>query len=176
MGLNYKSLDQTTRNKMVDEFNFDVNSGTIYFSKRFTLEGEKFYQNEMVGHLTNGTDDTLSEALKNADCFKTHEERKTTKGISLVKVPETASQTFSEGEYNRFYIRGLCLRAIDEKKQICVYRARYSENPRAESEALVGQYFDSSKLLADLRNNIGIDTALGLPPGPNSGLTIEMVL
>jgi hypothetical protein len=176
MGLNYKSLDQTTRGKMIEEFNYDITRNTVYFSKRFTADGEKFYRESMISHLQNGTDDTLSESLKNANSFKTQEERKTAKGITFAKVPETASQTFSEGEYNRFYIRGLCLRAMEEGATICVYRARHSENPRMESEALIGQFFDPTQLIADLRNNIGIDTAFGLPAGPNSGLSIELIL
>jgi hypothetical protein len=56
-----------------------------------------------------------------------------------------------------------------------VYRARYSENPRYESEQKIGSFVDAEKLLADLRNNIGIDTHLGVPGGPNSGLSVELV-
>ena len=175
MGLNYKSLDQVTRNKMIKEFKADVSNNSVYLSKRFTDDGGKYYVDAMISHLENGNDDSLATALKNSNCFKSHEERKTVKGMSLVKVPETASQTFSEGEFNRFYIRGLCLRALEEGVSLCVYRARYSENPRAESEAIIGKFFDPTQLLVDLRNNIGIDTALGLPSGPNSGLSIEII-
>ncbi|MEO8772202.1 MAG: hypothetical protein ABI402_19035 [Ferruginibacter sp.] len=175
MGLSYKSLDEITISKMLEEFNLDITNENVYYSKRFTEDGEKYYKNEMSNHLLKGSDDSLSDALKKANCFKAQEERKTARGVSLVKVPETASQTFSEGEYNRFYIRALCLRAIEEARKICVYRARYSENPRKESESLIGQYLDPNKLLLDLRNNIGLDTSLGLPQGPNSGLTIELI-
>jgi hypothetical protein len=176
MGLNYKSLNQATRVKMIGEFTFDITNNKVYSSKRFTSAGEIFYKESMVGHLQSGTDDTLSDSLNNNNCFKTYEDRNTAKGITSVKVPVTASQTFSEGEFNRFYIRGLCIRALEEGSTICVYRARHSKNPRTESEALIGQFFDPTQLLTDLRNNIGIDTALGLPAGPNSGLSIELIL
>lgn len=175
MGLHYKSLDNLTRQKMLEEVNYDLNANNLYLSKRFTPNGRIYYQQILPNHLQNGNDDSLAIDLKNNNCFLTHEDRKTAKGVSKVKVPETAPQTFSEGEFNRFYLRGLCLRAIAESKKIVIYRGRFSENPRSESEAIIGMNIDPNKLLNDLRSNTGVDTALGLPPGPNSGLTAELV-
>jgi len=92
-----------------------------------------------------------------------------------VKVASNAPQRLAEGEFNRFFLRGLCLRAIDEGiDEVIVYRARASSSPRSESEALVGTRFDPKVLLNDLRENLGVDTALGLPPGPNSGLSARL--
>jgi hypothetical protein len=175
MGLYYKSLDAMTRQKMVEEFNHDLQNNNLYLSKRFTLDGKAYYPQKLPQHLQDGNDDSLAIDLMNANCFLTHEDRQTVKGIIKVKVPETASQTFSEGEFNRYYIRGVCLRAISEGKKILIYRGRNSENPRKESEAMIGTFLDPASLLIDLRNNIGVDTVLGLPPGPNSGLTTELV-
>ena len=175
MGLNYKSLDNLTRQKMLEEFNHDTQTNNLYLSKRFNDQGRIHYQQKMPYHIQNGNDDSLAEDLRAKNSFLLHEDRKTTKGISKVKVPETAAQTFAEGEFNRFYLRGLCLRAIAENKRIIIYRGRYSENPRSESEALIGLIFEPNQLLNDLRTNIGVDTALGLPPGPNSGLTAELI-
>lgn len=175
MGLNYKSLDNLTRQKMLEEVNYDMQANNLYLSKRFTPNGGVYYQQVLANHIQNGNDDSLAMDLKNSNSFLTHEDRKTAKGISKVKVPETASQTYSEGEFNRFYLRGLCLRAIAEGKRVVIYRGRFSENPRSESEAIIGMHLDPNKLLNDLRINTGVDTALGLPPGPNSGLTAELV-
>lgn len=55
-----------------------------------------------------------------------------------------------------------------------VYRAKEVANPRAESMALIGRSLPVTQLLDDLRVNIGTDTALGLPPGPNSGLSVTL--
>lgn len=175
MGLNYKSLDNLTRQKMLEEFNNDTQAESLYLSKRFTDQGGIYYQKIMANHIQNGNDDSLAEDLRIHNSFLTYEDRKTAKGISKVKVPATAPQTFAEGEFNRFYLRGLCLRAIAENKKIIIYRGRYSENPRSESEALIGLTVEPNQLLNDLRTNIGVDTALGLPPGPNSGLTGELI-
>ena len=81
----------------------------------------------------------------------------------------------SEGEFNRFYMRGLCERAKEEgHTHVLLYRAKFAEHPRAESEVLIGSEIEVDQLLADLRKHIRIDTALGLPPGPNSGLSIRL--
>ena len=52
-----------------------------------------------------------------------------------------------------------------------VYRAKTVAEPRPESMAMIGARLGPDALLMDLRANVGVDTALGLPPGPNSGLS-----
>ncbi len=69
----------------------------------------------------------------------------------------------------------LCLKAISlGRTTVTAYRARPSKNPRPESVAIENQEFDANKLLSDLRNNPGIDTAFGLPPCPNSGMSAKL--
>jgi hypothetical protein len=83
----------------------------------------------------------------------------------------------AEGEFNRFYIRGVCLRAIEEGMyEVIVYRAKTVEHARAESEQKIGQRVAAEDVLRDLRAHPGVDTALGLPPGPNSGLSVHFRL
>ena len=176
MGLEYRSLDQQTRQIMLEEFNLDISSGNMYLSKRFNDFGEEYYVKAMPKHIMEGSDDTLAEDLKNNDCFKSHEERKNPKGgVTLAKIPETACQTFAEGEFNRFYIRALSIRAATEGRPLQIYRGRQSTNPRPESEALIGSNVNPGAILNDLRENKGIDTVLGLPSGPNSGLTVNLI-
>ena len=55
-----------------------------------------------------------------------------------------------------------------------VYRARPAENPRPESEALVETTVDPFDLLADLRAHPGEATELGIPAGPNSGISVRL--
>ena len=175
MGLIYHSLDVEIREFMLAEFKFDIEKGKIYLSKRFNDKGQTYFPRVMERHILEGSDDTLADDLKTNFCFKTHEERRTAKGITMAKIPESASQTFAEGEYNRFYMRALCIKAVKTNRQIQVYRGRHSENPRSDSEALIGSFVNPETLLADLRENIGLDTALGLPNGPNSGLTLKLI-
>lgn len=176
MGLHYKSLDAKTREYMKAEFDYDSNNSSVYYSKRFTDAGKDYYKLKMVDHILNGDDSSLAEDLRNNNCFELYELKNTAKGPVQAKVPVTAADTFSEGEFNRFYIRALCLRALAEGGKLIVYRGRLSSNPRPESEVLIGTELDPTNLLADLRANIGMDTILKLPAGPNSGLTIELVI
>lgn len=91
-------------------------------------------------------------------------------------MPFNAAETLGEGEFNRFYSRGLCARAIAEQVSgVRVYRAKDVASPRSASISMVGQVFDPAILLDDLRTHIGVEPALGLPPGPNSGLSIELL-
>lgn len=170
MGLNYLSLDETIRELMVEEFNSDVRSDTCYTSKRFHESGRDCYLKIMVDHLRKGNDDSLAEDLVSNDCFNTHE---ADKNGQQRRVPVTAAQTFAEGEFNRFYMRAVSIRALSEGLSIMIYRARYSENPNPESEAFIGKTLDPKNLLKDLRDCKGIETTIGLPR-PNSGLSVKL--
>ena len=116
---------------------------------------------------------SLAAGLEAPGLFVDRYEKKTPRGgITIAAVPHTAPTTFAEGEFNRYYLRGLCARLIAEGSgQIEIYRARSSAQARTASEAMIGAILDPAALLADLRANMGVDTALGLPPGPNSGLS-----
>lgn len=94
---------------------------------------------------------------------------------STAKVPVTAPDTLAEGEFNRFYVRGLCLRAIEKGiPEMEVYRGKPVRQPRPESKAMIGKRISAQILLEDLRQSPGVEPALGLPPGPNSGLTVRL--
>lgn len=96
------------------------------------------------------------------------------KGVPYEKaVPSNAAELLAEGEFNRYYCRALCLRAIAEKRNLTVYRGRQSDNPRPESEAWVGKQVDPNALLKDLRENTGGEPVMGLP-SVNSGLTVRL--
>ena len=176
MPLQYANLDPQTRPHMAAELNADVQNGRLYVSPRLTEEGAKAWAG-LIGEAIASHDDAwLAATIRQHGLMKSHEERRKPKGgVTLAQVPVTAPDTLAEGEFNRFYVRGLCLRAIQDKvAQVVAYRARHSENPRAESEAVVGKHFDPSALLADLRVSQGVDPSLGVPPGPNSGLSVRI--
>ncbi|MEK6397323.1 MAG: hypothetical protein V4734_04495, partial [Terriglobus sp.] len=126
----------------------------------------------------SGNDDTLAFAISSDRCLHDkYEKRKPKGGMTWAAVPYTAPQTLGEGEFNRFYARGLCARAIAEGvNHLEVYRAKAVEQPRFESEQKIGQLVDPALILADLRVTQGVEPALGLPPGPNSGLTLRVRL
>jgi hypothetical protein len=159
---------------MLDEVKLDTSQKKLNFGKRLNERGLQEYQALLIDAVTSQTEDWLANQLKAKQCMKTHETRETKKGVINVAVPVTAAETFAQGEFNRFYIRGLCLRAIDnEVDEVEVYRAKYSENPRPESEQMIGKRFKSKEVLDALRISIGTATALGFPD-PGTGLTIKL--
>jgi len=173
MALNLINLDAPTRRFMLDEIKIDELAGKLYISSRLSNKGAADYPALLKTAATAADDSFLANELRATGRLNSSEPRNTKNGVTWAKVPVTAPETMAEGEFNRFYARGLCRRAIEEEiNKVRVYRAKVVMNPRSESEALLGQIFEAEALLQDLRANIGTDTALGIPPGPNSGLSI----
>ena len=176
MALQLENLDARIRDLMLSEIAFDEGRGALYTSRRFTPAGEGQYPMILKEVVASSGDAELAAKLRVHGCFADTETRHLKSGkISIAKVPVTAAETFAEGEFNRFYLRALCRAAIEDGvNEVMVYRARHSESPRPESEALIGKMVNAKTLLEDLRNNPGVDTCLGLPPGPNSGLSARL--
>ncbi len=174
MSLNFRNLDQRTREFAVDEINIDIADSKLYTSPRLNPEGVQAWPALICQAALAHDDNWLAGEIRRLNLLRTHEERRKPRGgVTPAQVPSTAPDTLSEGEFNRYYVRGVCRRAISENiRGVEVYRARHSENPRRESEALIGKILDPKELLTDLRSSQGVEPALGVPPGPNSGLCV----
>jgi hypothetical protein len=176
LGLYYTNLDAKTREFMLKEIELDCQSGKLYFSPRLNTIGQSSWESLLKEAAQLHDDDWLANELRNRHCMNSHEARSTRSGgITSCQVPVNAPDTLSEGEFNRFYCRGLCARGISEEvKEVEVYRGKQVQTPRPESQAKIGNRLDPAALLNDLRTCQGVDTALGIPKGPNSGLTIKL--
>lgn len=182
--MDLRNLDDATRAAMLSEVDRDIAAGpgptgVLYLSPRLSPQGIRDYPDLLRDAVQNGNDTTLAGALASNDRLLTRETARHPKGgPDIVKaVPVTAAQTMAEGEFNRYYARGVCLRAIAETGSdatVTIYRARESANARSASIALIGTTPSATALLDDLRTHIGMDTALRLPPGPNSGLSVHL--
>ncbi|MFT9459473.1 MAG: hypothetical protein ABF611_07965 [Acetobacter orientalis] len=171
MPLHYENLDVTTRKFMQEEIEKDTENSTIYIGSYLNEEGRILWPSLLLEAAKNGNDASLAAKLRNENLLKTQALR----SGKPVSVPVTAADTLSEGEFNRYYARGVCLHAISNGvDDVTVYRARASSNPRSSSEAKIGLKYKAKELLKDLRENPGVDTALGLPNGPNSGLSVKL--
>ncbi len=176
MGLNYRELDARTRELMVLEIRRDVASGRLFISDNLNAEGRTAYPDLLDAAARDGNDVTLAAAIVSR--LNTHEKPRKLKSGNLSKPPVmrlNAHEMLAEGEFNRFYIRAICLRAIEQGvSQVVVFRAKAVAIPRPESQQKIGEHVSAELLLSDLRTNPGVDTALGLPPGPNSGLSVHL--
>jgi len=176
MALHYENLDERTRQFMLNEVNLDVSQETLYISPRLNEQGKKKYESHLKDAIQNRDDTWLANELRNRGYMKAFEQRRKRRGgFTTAKVPVTAPDTLAEGEFNRFYVRGLCMRAMEDGiSEVEVYRGKPVRQPRPESEALIGKRISAKALLEDLRQSPGVEPALGLPPGPNSGLTVRL--
>ena len=177
MALYYENLDESTRSCMLSEVISDVSHNNLYMSPRLNGLGELNYVSLLKEAIEYYNDAWLAQQLRSRGYMNDYEQRRTRNGgFTSAKVPVNAPETLSEGEFNRYYTRGLCVRVIMEgKNQVEVYRGKPATRPRPESEAMLGRWLSAEALLKDLRESIGVEPALGLPPGPNSGLTVRMV-
>ncbi len=177
MPLNYQNLDARTRQYMIEEIDRDIAAGTIYISSYLTAQGQQDWPQMMRAAAQSGTDATLAvEITRNGRLAQTTQRRKPSgDGMYTAAIPVNASEVMSEGEFNRYYARSLCRRAIDDGiPSLEVYRAKQVANPRPASQEKIGTKVDATALLSDLRTTIGVEPALGMPPGPGSGLTVKL--
>ncbi len=182
--MDLRNLNDATRAAMLSEVDHDIaagpgSTGVLYLSPRLSPQGISDYPDLLRDAVQTGDDATLTAALASNGRLLTHETAKHPKGgPDIVKtVPVTAPQTMAEGEFNRYYARGVCIRALVETgpdATVTIYRARESTSARSASVALIGTTPYAAALLEDLRTHIGMDTALHLPPGPNSGVSVHL--
>ena len=174
MPLHLVNLDARTRAYMLDEFERDRRAGTLYLSPRLSAQGRAAYTGLLHAALASGDDASLAQSLHPR--MKPMEIRQKRNGEAVVvKVPARAPETLAAGEFNRYYMRGLCCRAIEDGiAELIVYRARTVRAPRPGSEAAVGVRVDPTSLLDDLRTSPGSVPAFGLPGGSNSGISVRL--
>ncbi len=176
MGLDYRNLDDMTRSLMISEIELDISKQRLYTSENLTSHGASVYPTLLKDAAAGGTDDSLAAAIR--PLLNSHEKPRHLKSGALSAPPimrSNAHEMLAEGEFNRFYVRALCLRALESSGgSVEIYRAKAVQHARPESEAKIGTRVSARALLDDLRSHPGVDTALGLPPGPNSGLSVKL--
>lgn len=181
MAFRFLHLDGTTRAYMLAEVDHDVAQGTLYLSPRLTDRGRRDWPELLRAAVQVRDEVLLAETLRGTGRLREIEYRRSRprRGwgrVHEVQVPSTAATTLAEGEFNRFYIRGLCLRALEAGiVEVVVYRAKAVAEPRPESARLVGRRLGASELLSDLRDHsCEEEPALRVPGGPNSGLSVRL--
>jgi hypothetical protein len=176
MGLHYLNLDDATRKHMLSESKL----GNHYISPRLHPQGAVAWVALFDQALASHNDDWLEREIISRRLLSAQEKYTTKSGQQAwrnVNIPFSA-QVLAQGEFNRFYLRGLCIRAIEEGiDHLVVYRARASATPRPESEAKIGSKVPVDRLLEILRSVdfVSIEKSLfSIPSGPNSGLSARL--
>ncbi len=195
----FEELDQTTRKYMLDEVEQDIADGKLYMSKYFSASGKTNYPNLLRKAVQEGDEGTLTHALRFIGFWSfpfgssgsrsprpTRPVRQTrsgfisspgfgSSGTNSDRATE-AAETFAEGEFNVYYMRGLCRKLLEEgQEQAEVYRAQEVDEPRTGQKISEGQIISCQAHLDDLRSRKNGVSALGLPRGPRSGLSFRRI-
>ena len=177
MTLFYYNLDDRTRQFMLEELDYDIANNQLHISPFLSGQGQRDYPNLLREAMRSGTDETLTQSLRAHRRISRALPRRNKEkgGYQLASVPENAPEIVAEGEFNRFYIRALARRAIEDGiPELVIYRAKKVAQPRVESEALVETTLSPEALLEDLRTHSDQTPALGVPSGPNSGISVRL--
>ena len=171
---NFINLDEKTRQHMLEAISEAEVSGNIYFSTRFNDAGYKQWLPLLKEAAQEQNEHWLAYQLEAKGLMKGFEGAMTPSGGYTVKhTPDTAAETMAEGQFNRFYMLGLCKRARTEGiSQLEIYRAKTSSAPRMQSEALIG-----TKILIDDIESQLVKTADSFKSSlvkPNSGISVKL--
>jgi len=167
MGLNYTQLNEGTRRFMLAEYE----QGGHYLSPRLNEGGRARWLGLLKDALQYHTDVWLERELVRRNCFQASEIVKSIMGgktITRAINKEQCAKTLAEGEFNRFFIRGLCMAAkARDYSHVIVVQGKLVANAAPESRKSVGNAVEIAPLLETLRNGgyNRIDQALGAPQG-----------
>ena len=175
MPLHYENLDPETRRYALSELDHDIENGSFHLSERLRPESAAEYRRLLHEAIRYYDDRWLEERVE--DLVLETEPRRTRGGVeTMVKVPSMAARMLAEGDFNRYFMRGLSLRAIAEERGVVeVYRARLSLEARPESAKLEGHRVSPTEVLAWLRGLPSNDENARRLGRHNSGLSIRLV-
>ena len=167
----FENLDITTRRYMLTEAEQAIKTSQLHLSRRLTERGQELYPALLLEAIQTGDATSLAAALEQEQCFAEREPY----GTTTRRVPAGAARTFAESEFNAFYMRGVCHRAIQEGEQVEVYRAIDRLTKRPSSHFIEGQRHDPKRVLLLFRHSpSGIHRGPGLPAGYNTGLSLRL--
>ena len=171
----YENLDPTTRRYALAELDRDLLNDTFHASERLRPTAIEEYEHLLHEAIRYYDDQWLEERA--SDLVVEVETRRTRGGAqTMARVPQMATRMLAEGDFNRYYMRGVCLRAIEEQRGVVeVYRARLSLDARPESAELEGRRVPPQEVLHWLRGEPTDDLEAARLGRPNSGLSIRLV-
>lgn len=171
---NFENLDEKTRGYMLEAISEAEATGNTYSSTRFNDAGQKQWLPLLKEAAKEHDEHWLAYQLEAKGLMKDFEGAMTPSGGYTVKhIPHTAAETMAEGQFNRFYIIGLCKRAKAENiSDLEIYRAKKSNAPRSQSEALIGTKITTDEVEAQLLKTS--DSFKSSLVKPNSGISMKL--
>ena len=166
MGLRFENLNEVTRRYMIEEIDHSIGRNELYRYEEFTDDGWKKYPELLRKVAQEGDDDFLGVTLYHNNCFR----------LDALRESYT---NFAELEFNKFYIRALCRRAIDEGKKLQVYRAKEEEESNPELQGNIGKVIELEGFLIELREQeergTPLERVIGVDLEPDSGISVRLI-
>ncbi len=171
---NFKNLDSLTRSYIVEAIDEAEQTNNIYYSARFNNAGREQWLNLLKEAAKEHNDHWLAFQLQARQLMVDFEGVHAPLGNYTIKhVPHNAAETMAEGQFNRFYILGLCKRAKSEGiTELAIYRAKERYEPRSSSQVLIGKLISVDEIEAQLK-----ETSASFKSSlvkPNSGLSAKL--
>jgi len=168
----FKNLDADTRLTMLDAIKEAEASENIYFGTRLIEDKKTQWVSLLKQAAKEHNEQWLGEQLKSGQFFKPAEvSRKRSGGFIAKRVPHTAAQTLADGQFNRFYMLGLCRQAkLKGIESLEIYRAKEGRTSRSNSESLIGTKI-LVKMVEEQLENVGSSLKSNLTQS-NSGLSL----
>ena len=170
----FENLDDLTRSSILQAIEEAERTDNIYFSTRFNQSGRTQWLPLLKQATKEFNEHWLAYQLEANRLLIDFEGARTPSGGYTIKhIPHTAAETLAEGQFNRFYILGLCKRARAEGiSHLEIYRAKARSDPRSESQALIGTQLAIDEIESQLKEiKASFKSQL---VKPNSGLCTKL--
>ncbi len=175
MALTLPDLDADTRRYMLDELEADVRGRCLYLSPYLTELGRGAYEGALRAAILHGTEESLADELRGPGRMDLPAGWR--QGTLSHGLPAGAPDALAEAEFHRFYVRGLCRRALAEGiRSLVIYRAKADVPPRANADGMVGVRIDAASLLEDLQATSGQLPPRVLHGCPHPGMSVRLPL
>lgn len=174
MSLDLIHLDPCTRRFMLAELELDIAAGTVYLSPQLSDEGMLRYCQLLRNAIKTGTEDSFAEALCTCNGVRPPSRWQHPREVGPDAALADLTFRLAEREFHRFYLRGLCQRALDlGMTTLVIYRARSADGGRAPADGMIGVRIDARSLLEDLRGTFRSLPPHGLPQCRDPGLSVR---
>jgi hypothetical protein len=174
MSFEFRHLDDVTRGYMLEEIRAARQENNLYYSRRFNDDGIARWPVLLETAARSHDDHWLAYQLEAEGLMRGLEGARTPSGGYTIRhVPHTAAEIMAEGQFNRYYILGICRRALAAgKSSVVIYQAKQRASESAGPDALAGFSLDAQGLYDALRLH---QTSLGHELlQPNSGLSVSL--
>jgi hypothetical protein len=151
-----------------------VAADSLYRSPQLSETGLCHYQPLLRAAIRNGTEDSFAQALGALGAVRPPSRWQHPKEVGPAEALADATFRLAERELHRFYIRGLCCRALEQNIGLLViYRARPADPGRTPADSMIGLRIDVRSLLEDLRGAFRSLPPHGLPQCRDPGLSVR---